>query len=215
MPASSAPRPHTEKGQATRDRIVAAAADLMYHHGVAGSSTPAVRVAAGVSSSQIYHYFADKDALTQAVIEFQTEAIIGGQAPVLARVDDLDGLAAWCDFIVTSAQQPGAKGCPLGSLSSELSDDNAWAQEQLAISFTRWADAIADALNSLVENGTLRPDTDTKRLALALLAALQGGLLLAQAQQSTDALQAGLQTVIEHIREHATAPPTAVDRRCG
>ena len=88
-------------------------------------------------------------------------------------------------------QQHGAGGCPLGSLSSELSDDNAWAQEQLADSFTRWAEAIGTALNSLVENGTLRPDTDTRRLALALLAAVQGGLLLAQAQRTTDALAGG------------------------
>jgi hypothetical protein len=32
---------------------------------------------------------------------------------------------------------------------------------------------------------------------------LQGGLLLAQAQRSTDALEAALDTVIAHIRDHA------------
>ena len=206
MTVNSTAAPRTEKGRATRKRIVSAAADLMYQHGVAGSSTPSVRAAAGVSSSQIYHYFADKDALTDAVIEFQTEAIISGQAPLLANVDDLSALDAWRDFVVASAQRHGAKGCPLGSLSSELSDDNDWARQKLAASFTRWAQAIADALNSLVGNETLRPDTDTTRLALALLAALQGGLLLAQAQQSTDALQAGLDTVIRQIRNHARTP---------
>jgi TetR/AcrR family transcriptional repressor of nem operon len=207
MPATSSRRPSTEKGQATRDRIVSAAAELMYRHGVAGSSTPAVRAAARVSSSQIYHYFADKDALTQAVIDFQTEAIIDGQTPLLVNLADLDALDAWRDFIVASAQQQhGAGGCPLGSLSSELSDENVWAQERLAASFTRWAEAIGNALDALVEHGTLRPDTDTSRLALALLAALQGGLLLAQAQHNTDALQAGLDTVIQRIRDHAATP---------
>jgi AcrR family transcriptional regulator len=64
----------TRKGRAARERIIAAAADLMYRHGVAGTSTPALRDAAGVSSSQIYHYFADRDDLTRAVIAFQASS---------------------------------------------------------------------------------------------------------------------------------------------
>src|ERR1700739_3999009 len=109
--------PTTRKGRATRDRIVAAAAELMSRHGVAGTSTPAVRDAAGVSSSQIYHYFADKDDLTRAVIAFQTEAVLASQPPTLARLDSFDALRAWRDFVVAAAQQGGgAGGCPLGSL---------------------------------------------------------------------------------------------------
>ena len=41
---------------------------------------------------------------------------------------------------------------------------------------------------------------------LALLTAVQGGLLLAQAQHTTDALEAALDTVIAHIRDHAAEP---------
>jgi AcrR family transcriptional regulator len=195
----------TKKGRATRERIIAAAADLMYRHGVAGTSTPALRDAAGVSSSQIYHYFADKDDLTRAVIAFQTEAILANQAPLLARLDSLDALQAWRDVVVNAArQQHGAGGCPLGSLSSELSDHNPQARNALAASFTAWATAIHEGLLGMLANGTLRPQTDSDQLALALLAAVQGGLLLAQAQHTTDALEAALDTVIAHIHDQAT-----------
>jgi AcrR family transcriptional regulator len=47
----------------------------MYRHGAAGTSTSAPGDAAGVSSSQICHYFAGKDDLPRAVIAFQREAI--------------------------------------------------------------------------------------------------------------------------------------------
>jgi TetR/AcrR family transcriptional regulator, transcriptional repressor for nem operon len=199
--------PSTKKGRATRDRIVAAAADLMYRHGVAGTSTPAVRDAAGVSSSQIYHYFADKDDLTRAVIAFQTDAILSYQAPSLARLDSLDALRAWRDVVVDAARRDnGAGGCPLGSLSSELSGGNPWARDALAASFTAWSAAIRGGLAAMVDNGTLPGGTDPARLALALLAAVQGGLLLAQAQRRTDALEAGLDTVIAYIRDHAAQP---------
>jgi AcrR family transcriptional regulator len=197
--------PSTEKGRATRDRIVAAAADLMYRHGVAGTSTPALRDVAGVSSSQIYHYFADKDDLTRAVIAYQTEAILANQAPLLARLDSLDALKAWRDVVVDAARQYGGTGgCPLGSLSSELSDHNPQARHALAASFAAWATVIREGLLGMLANGTLRPQTDADQLALALLAAVQGGLLLAQAQHTTDALEAALDTVIAHIHDQAT-----------
>jgi AcrR family transcriptional regulator len=195
--------PRTEKGRATRDRIVAAAADLMYRQGVAGTSTPAVRDAAGVSSSQIYHYFADKDDLTRAVIAFQSEMILSHQAPLLVTLDSLAALDSWRDVVVDAArQQHGIGGCPLGSLSSELSDGHPWARDALAASFTAWSAAIGAGLVAMIENGTLRRDTDPDALALALLATVQGGLLLAQAQHTTAALEAGLAAVIAHIHEH-------------
>ncbi|MEB3049865.1 TetR/AcrR family transcriptional regulator [Mycolicibacter sp. MYC123] len=205
MPTRAVPReaPSTRKGRATRERIVAAAADLMYRHGVAGTSTPAVRDAAGVSSSQIYHYFAGKDDLTRAVIEFQAEAIMSHQAPLLA-IDSLEALRAWCDVVVDVARrQNGAGGCPLGSLSSELSDDHPWAREALAAGFIAWSEAIRASLAAMVDNGTLRPEADATALSLALLAALQGGLVLAQAQHDTSALEAALDAVITHIHDYA------------
>jgi len=56
----------TRKGVQTRQRIVAAAADLILQQGAAGTTLDDVRAEAGVSSSRIYHYFAyfaDKEAL--------------------------------------------------------------------------------------------------------------------------------------------------------
>jgi TetR/AcrR family transcriptional repressor of nem operon len=194
----------TAKGQATRERIVLAAADLMFRHGVAGTSTPAVRDAAGVSSSQIYHYFADKDALTRAVIAHQTEAIVGNQTALLSRLDSLGALHAWRDVVVNSQRDLGYRGgCPLGSLSSELSDHSSPARTALAESFTQWAHAIRDGLRHMIDSGVLAAGTDPDRLSLALLAALQGGLLLAQAQHDTAALEAGLDTIIDQIQQHA------------
>src|SRR5262245_8754449 len=90
----------TRNGRATRDRIVAAAALLMYEKGVAGTSTEDVCAAADVSMSQIYHYFSDKRDLTRAVIEYQSDSILGVQADLLGRLDDLDALRAWGDLVV-------------------------------------------------------------------------------------------------------------------
>ncbi|MDI5973893.1 TetR/AcrR family transcriptional regulator [Streptomyces sp. SL13] len=195
--------PPTTKGQATRERIVRAAAQLMFEQGAAGTSTPAVRDAAGVSSSQIYHYFANKQALTRAVIEYQTEAVVGGQEQLLARLDSVEALRAWRDMVVgVQRSMHWSGGCPLGSLASELAEHDADARTALAASFSRWSDAIRDGLARMAERGALRPEADPDSLALALLAALQGGLLLGQAQRSSAALEAGLDAIITLIAQH-------------
>lgn len=198
------PAPPTTKGQATRERIVRAAAELMFENGVAGTSTPAIRDAAGVSSSQIYHYFADKEELTRAVIEHQTQMIVGGQRQLLAQLDSFEALRAWRDAVVGIQRSLNwVGGCPLGSLASELAEHDADARGDLAAGFSLWSDAIREGLERMIERGALRREADPAKLSLAMLAALQGGLLLGQAQRDSAALEAGLDTMIEYIEQHA------------
>jgi AcrR family transcriptional regulator len=190
----------TRKGQATRERILAASARLMFEHGVAGTSTEDVQAAAGVSTSQIYHYFGDKRMLVRAVIAYQTEAVLGVQQPLLSRLDSLDALRAWRDFVVELQRRHGcAGGCPIGSLGSELADSDPEARAEVAAGFARWEHAIRDGLRAMHSRGELRADVDADVLALATLAALQGGLLLTQIRRDTRALEAALDTVVDHI----------------
>ena len=190
----------TRKGQATRDRIVAAAAGLMFERGVAGTTTEDVRAAAGVSSSQLYHYFVDKKALVRAVIAYTTDAVLDAQQPLLSRLDSLEALRAWRDLAVELQRQRHCEGgCPIGSLASELVDGWPEARADLAVGFARWEAEIRNGLRAMHDRGELRPEIDPDRLALAVLAALQGGLLLTQIRRETAPLEAGLDAVLDHI----------------
>ena len=195
----------TPKGRATRDRIVAAAATLMSTRGVAGTSTEDVQDAAGVSASQIYHYFADKRSLTRAVIEYQTNTIVGTQETLLTRLDDLDALRAWAEFIVAFQRNGGyCGGCPLGTLASELAESDADAREDLAAGYRRWQQAIRTGLNAMADRGEFLPGTDIDRLATALLTALQGGLLMSKTLRDGEPLDTALSTMIDHIGSFTT-----------
>src|SRR6516162_4887779 len=102
MPANqkSEPRSLTARGAATRARIVEAAADLIYAHGVEQTSLDDVMAASGVSKSQLYHYFTDKDALVLDVISKQTERVFNAQRPYLEALDSLPALKAWRNVIL-------------------------------------------------------------------------------------------------------------------
>ncbi|HEX3606504.1 MAG TPA: TetR/AcrR family transcriptional regulator [Candidatus Dormibacteraeota bacterium] len=190
----------TRKGQATRERIVAAAAQLMYERGVAGTSTEDVQAAAGVSASQLYHYFADKRSLVRAVIAFLTEAVLDAQQPALGGLDSVAAVRAWRDVVLAVVRRRGCEGgCPIGSLASELADVDPEARAALVESFDRWEGAIRDGLRAMHRRGELRDGADPDRLALGILAALQGGLLLAQLRRDTAPLEAALDTVIDQV----------------
>jgi AcrR family transcriptional regulator len=190
----------TKKGRATRDRIVKTAAELMYEQGVARTSLQDVQEAALVSGSQMFHYFGDKASLVQAVIAFQDETLFYRQGPWLTRIDSLKGIRAWRDCVVNAARRKeGRGGCPVGSLVSELSDLDPTARSELAATFVRLTSVIRHGLQAMRDRGELKADADVGELAHALVAAAEGGLLLAKAYRDVAPLEAGLNIVIERI----------------
>ncbi|MCX2932436.1 TetR/AcrR family transcriptional regulator [Mycobacterium sp. CVI_P3] len=214
LPAAVNGRSLTRKGAQTRDRIVGAAADLMQERGVARTTIEDIQAAAGVSSSQLYHYFADKDALIAAVIELQGRRVLDVQQLGLARVTCLDDLWRWRDLVVgIRTAQNCIGGCPLGSLAADLVETDPLARAQLARWFAEWERILRDGLASMAAAGQFPAGTDTDRLALALLAATQGGLLLSQVNRDTAALTAAMDTVIAQIAAQLTEPARALVRR--
>ncbi len=197
----------TRKGRQTRQRIVAAAAGLILQQGVAGTTLDDVRAEAGVSSSQIYHYFADKEALVRAVVDYQAQTVVGEiHEPALAAIEGIDGLRAWRDMIVSVQRDADcAGGCPLGSLGSELAELDHVARCDVAVGMARWEAAISACLNGMRDRGQLIPAADPGQLATAILAALQGGLSLAQVERDVRPLAAALDVMISLIASLAPA----------
>jgi len=208
MPASpkSEPRSLTARGAATRSRIVEAAANLIYAHGVERTSLDDVMAASGVSKSQLYHYFADKDALVLDVIARQTERVLEAQRLHLGALDSLPALRAWRNAIVRLNKAAQGRGCPLGSLASELANDSEPARKRLADSFSTWRDRIENGLAKMRERGELASSADPHDLATALLSAVQGGLLLAKTTHSSRPLEIAINMAIEHVTRHVNAP---------
>jgi AcrR family transcriptional regulator len=184
----------TPKGARTRARIVESAAALIHERGVAGTTLDDVKAAAEVSGSQMYHYFPDKDDLVQAVIDFQAESIVARNRDALSSPN---GVEAWRKMVMTAAKRTNAKGgCQLGSLVGQLAESDPEARALIAGGFNQWAAAISDGLRSLHAEGRLPSGIDPDDLALTLLATLQGGLLLAQVQQTPRPFETAVDTLL-------------------
>ena len=200
MPVSE---PVTDKGRATRNRVLDAAAALVFEHGVAGTTLDDVRAAANVSKGQLYHYFADKDDLVHAVIDRTVEQVLGAQ-PRLTNLSSWAAIAAWFDDLVQlQVNRHAIGGCPIGSLAGELAETDEQARTELAAGFDRWEAPLRDGLRQMQADGKVRHSADPGRLATATLAAIQGGLVLTQTRRDPQQLRIALDAAYAYLRSFA------------
>jgi TetR/AcrR family transcriptional regulator, transcriptional repressor for nem operon len=182
------------KGARTRARIVEEAAVLIHQRGVAGTTLDDVKVAAGVSGSQMYHYFPDKNELVQAVIDSQADAIVNRNRRALSSAN---GVETWRNMVLAAAKRTKAKGgCALGSLAGQLAESDPEGRVLIAAGFDQWAAAIADGLRSLHADGKLPSGIDPDDLAITLLATLEGALLLSQVHRSSRPFETAINTLL-------------------
>jgi AcrR family transcriptional regulator len=195
----------TSRGAATKARIVEAANQLMFERGVASTTLADVRTASATSKSQLYQHFADKNALVSEVIEFRAEALLVQQRRRLEKVDSLRRLELWRDEMVErNALRDGAYGCPLGSMANEIADHDEDMRRIIATHFDEWLQLLIDAMDRLRSRGVLRPDADSRALASGLLAALQGGYLLAKTARDVNLMRVAVDMAIAQIRAFST-----------
>ena len=198
----------TSRGQATRDRIVKAAAELIFERGVAAVSMRDVRTAANVSGSQLSHYFGDKQSLIRAVIAHQADDVVRKhQMPELGELDSFDALDLWAQLNIESLESHQCQGgCSYGSLAGELVECDPSLRSDLAAGFERWEGLFRHGLTLMRDRGDLRPDADPDQLTYAIMAALQGGMLLGQTARDASPLRAALTSVLHYVRSFSAAP---------
>ena len=93
--------PTTDRGRATRERILETASELFYRQGVTATGLDQVIIASRTGKGQLYHYFADKRELVHAVIDRQITAVLEAQERVLANGD----VGAWADELIAAYEQ--------------------------------------------------------------------------------------------------------------
>jgi AcrR family transcriptional regulator len=113
----------TIRGSA-RDRLLAAAAECFYNHGVNGTGIDAITAAAGVAKMSLYNNFASKDDLVLAYLQARHEEWLALYHRRLATAADARaGIVAVFDAYVDHAEmayQHGFRGCGLLNAAAEL-----------------------------------------------------------------------------------------------
>jgi len=201
--------PITRRGKVTKGRIVELAAALMYQRGVSATSIEDILTASGTGKSQLYHYFSSKEELVAEVLRHQLQQVLQQQS--LFHLDTWEGISAWFQAMVDMQQdQRSYRGCPLGSIVSEVVDQGEPLRSQAADAFTRWESALVEGLRTMQARGLLRDDADPYALAESTIAVLQGGYLLCSTKRDIRPMRNALAAALGQLKSSA---PTSKETR--
>ncbi|WP_303829032.1 TetR/AcrR family transcriptional regulator [Asticcacaulis taihuensis] len=190
METHSSPRRNASH---TRERLLNAAFEEVYHSGFRGSDLNTILAKAGVTKGALYHHFDGKDALGHAIVENVIAKIT--QDKWLAPLDDvddpIDALIGILDSTGTSEAEVNG-GCPLNNLAQEMSPLDERFRLRLSEIFTNWIGGVTDALRLGQVNGKVRRDIDPRETATFFVASYEGYISLAKTGQDARVLRSGI-----------------------
>ena len=163
-----------QQGSSNRDKIVQAADQLFYLRGYHQTSFSDIAEETGIPRGNFYYYFKTKDDILSAVLDFRMQLI-----EQLLEVceqhsnDPREQLLHLVEVLVREDDNIIQYGCPIGTLSAELSKSSLTMQQQVAAIFEKLRAWIEEKLS--VMGFKDRADI----LSMDILARLQGTTVLA------------------------------------
>ena len=190
----------TPKGETTRARIVASAAEVLREQGVASATLDDMRNRSGTSKSQLFHYFpAGKDQLLLAVAQYEADRVLDDQQPYLGCLDSWQAWYRWRDTVIQRYEAQGEQ-CPMGSLFQHIGRSTPGAQAIVVELMRQWQQSLAAGVQALHDRGLISTQVDVDQAAAALLAGIQGGVSLLLSTGQSVHLRAALDFWIMQLR---------------
>ena len=100
-------RTNRQRTEATRAALIDAARRLFIERGYAETGTPDIVAAAGVTRGALYHHFADKQSLFEAVVEAESAAVAAEIERSSRAVDAETALAEGGRVFMEAMARPG------------------------------------------------------------------------------------------------------------
>ncbi|MFE9575779.1 TetR/AcrR family transcriptional regulator [Nocardia sp. NPDC006044] len=177
------------KGTETRSRLIGATRELVEKHGYFGAGLNQIIETSGAPRGSLYFHFpGGKDQLVaEAVAQAGNEisALIDAVEPGDTAGAATSLLNAFGDRLEASEW---SQGCPVATVTLDVSAANDVIQAECASAYARWEEALRIRLRA---DG----HPDAADLAAAILAMIEGALLLARAQRSREPLERVARTI--------------------
>jgi AcrR family transcriptional regulator len=189
----------TAKGQATRQRIIDGAAAEIRVRGAVATTLDDVMARTATSKSQLFHYFpGGKDQLLLAVAELEAGRVLSDQQPHLSQLTSWAAWQRWRDVVVARYRRQGQQ-CPLSTVMSEIGRTPG-AQAVTSALIEQWRTEIASGVRAMQQQGKIAGSVDPSSAAAALLAGIQGGVLVLLNTGDLGYLEAALDFGIAALR---------------
>jgi TetR/AcrR family transcriptional repressor of nem operon len=199
-------RTETEKGAATRLRIIRTAADLFHKQGVVATSPDEIIEASGTGKGQFYHYFKNKEGLVHEVVQSYIESVESGTAPVNYEIRSWEDVERWfMSHLELQKHYRMLRGCPFGTIGNGITDNDELIRQDLSHLFEIVKNKLRAFFIREKAQGRLTADSDEDRLSDFCIAAVQGAMLMGKVKRNAQPVEAIVHEALAHLRRHITA----------
>lgn len=136
-------------------------------------------------------------------VEAKLDRLLATQEPLLNNLQSVQDLLQWRDEVLRLGQGYAGGDRPLGDLAELLANSDDATRQAVRASFATWESLLASGIAQVRDNGELAADADPQRLATGMMAAMQGGLLLARTTRDARRLEVALDLALGYVRAHA------------
>lgn len=190
----------TERGRATRQRIIEATGEQILASGIGGTTLDTVRAATLTSKSQLFHYFpGGKAELVREVAAWEGGQLLAAQQPYVDDLASWESWSAWREALVDYYLGLGRWACPIGSLATQAAMTDPELERVIAESMGAWRDLLAAGVRKMQASGDVDREADPERIAMVILTAVQGGLVMSQPLRSAWPLEAALDSALDPL----------------
>lgn len=192
----------TDRGRKTRQRIIEATGEQILAAGIGGTTLDDVRAATLTSKSQLFHYFpGGKAELVREVALWEGQQLLEAQEPEIHDLSTWESWERWRSALVEYYIGRGRWACPIGSLATQASMNDPDLAELITTSMRSWRQLLAAGVRRMQDSGHLLPEADAERVAVAILAAIQGGLVLSQPEHAAWPLETALEGALAPLHQ--------------
>jgi AcrR family transcriptional regulator len=190
------------KAERTKRFIVEKTAPLFNTKGYAGTSLTDMTEATGLTKGSIYGNFENKDEVALAAFDHNfrcVREVIRGEMG--KRPDALGKLLVYADVYEHYLKHPFPEGgCPILNTAIEADDTHPALRRKAVAALHSWRKDIAALIALGIKAREIAPGTDPEGAAFAIVALIEGGLMMAKLTGRDEERKAMARAIGEYIR---------------
>jgi TetR/AcrR family transcriptional regulator, transcriptional repressor for nem operon len=172
-----------------KDDIVLAGLDIILSKGFNATGVEAILKQANVPKGSFYNFFSSKEEFGLAIIDRYISEASELFRPIFSdeSLPPMERVRKSFEVLVARFESNDcSKGCLLGNLSLEMSDQYEKIRQRLEQSLHGWSRALSKLLLQAQKEKTIPADLEPEMLAENLIASFEGAVLLAKVKKSPE-----------------------------
>lgn len=189
------------KGEVTREKILDSAAEIIHRKGFGATSINDLLGATGLKKGSLYFHFSSKDDIGLAILEKARAEFLVFLDTALSGATPGERLDNFLDKVMKTHKRTGfVGGCIFGNTALEMGDTESGFAGFIEKVFGEWLERLRTVVAAAQDSGEVASDLSADVLAGHMVAAIEGGIMLARLKKDERPLRdalTGVRTLLQ------------------